>query len=84
MKFVQSFHLQRRLKIENLSLISVTCLPKLRNVKMFPRDFVVTYLKAMEAQIKEVTGNGLKYFTLLLHYSCQYFGFSVRLGKRRH
>ena len=68
MKFVQSFHLQRRLKIENLSLISVTCLPKLRNVKMFSRDFVVTYLKAMEAQIKEVTGNGLKYFTLLLHY----------------
>ena len=37
-KFVQSFHLQQRLKIENLCQISVTCLPQPHSVNFFPRD----------------------------------------------
>ena len=36
MKVIQNFHLQRWLNNENFSLISLTCVPQLYNVKIYP------------------------------------------------
>ena len=78
MKFDQGFHLQRRLKNENFSLISLTCLPD-----MFSLSKIKGIAKALETHIKVVAVVGFEkvhYYPIIFVSISVLFSYLMKLN----